>query len=275
MRAETAATAPESTSATTPALRAEGITMTYRNGLTAVDGVSLSIARGECAGLVGQSGSGKSTLARCLLGVQRMASGRVWIGSQEITALRGRNHRDQRRRMQVVLQDASGSFNSRIPIIGSLLEPLDCQPATLRRLMAERGVGRRELASDLLRQVHLEADLLDRLPGSLSGGQLQRVSIARVLSVQPEVVILDEPTASLDVSIQARLLNLLKDLREELGVAMLFITHDLGAARFLADRMIVMRAGRFVDECDSTDLLSSDRDPYTRELVDLFRTHTG
>lgn len=254
------------------ALRAEHLTRTYPNGHTAVDNVTLSLAPGECLGMVGESGSGKSTLARALLGLEPLASGRIWLDGAELTAMRGREFRRRRPRMQVVFQSAAGSFNPRLPIIESLLEPLACRPGGLAAALAALDGDRRLFAEELMRRVRLEPDVLDARPSALSGGQLQRVSIARALSVRPDVVILDEPTASLDVSIQARVLNLLKDLRDETGVAMLFITHDLAAARFMSDRLAVMQSGRIVDECDQDELFDSARHPYTRELVELFRT---
>lgn len=264
-----------STAAARPALRAEGLTRTYPNGHTAVDAVSLELAAGEILGVVGESGSGKSTLARCILCLEPMIAGQVWLGSTELTGLSRAQFRRERARMQVVFQNASSSFNSRMSVLDSLLEPLECRPRGLEAALAERGASRRGLAEDLMRQVHLDPARLDARPSELSGGQLQRVSIARALSVRPEVIVLDEPTASLDVSIQARVLNLLKDLREETGVAMVFITHDLGAARFMCDRLIVMRSGRIVDESAAGDLFAPERAAYTRELVELFRIHAA
>ncbi|MEL4356717.1 MULTISPECIES: ABC transporter ATP-binding protein [unclassified Luteococcus] len=256
-------------SSTTPALLAQGITKTYLGGLRAVSGVDLAIERGQCLALVGQSGSGKSTLARCLLGVEPMDSGRVWLGDDELTALKGRPYRHRRARIQAVFQSATDSFNARLPLLTSVLEPLDCQPEVLRRRVAEAG-GRRQLAEQLFERVELPTTLLDRMPGRVSGGQLQRAAIARALSIEPELIVLDEPTASLDVSLQARILNLLKDLQEDLQVSMLFITHDLAAARFVADQIVVMRHGQFIDEFPAQDLCAEQRDPYTRELVSLF-----
>lgn len=249
---------------TAPVLRAEGLSKTYRSGVTAVDDVSLHIDSGECLGLVGQSGSGKSTLSRCLLGLERFDRGSMWLSGACV------DEDDPRRDMQMVFQHPSASFNSRLRLRDSLLEPLRCDPARRREVLASGRWKENEYLEHLLELVQLPVSHADRLPRELSGGQLQRMAIARALAARPSVVILDEPTASLDVSVQALILNLLKDLQDELGVAYLFVSHDLPAVAFMSQRICVMREGRFVDTFATGDLQGADRDSYTKELLTHF-----
>lgn len=249
---------------TTPVLQAEGLTKTYRSGVTAVDEVSLHIDPGECLGLVGQSGSGKSTLSRCLLGLERLDSGTMQLDGVPLRP------GETRRSMQMVFQHPAASFNSRLRLRTSLLEPLHCDPSRRREVLDSGTWDEDSYLRHLLDLVQLDAGLADRLPRQLSGGQLQRMAIARALAARPSLIVLDEPTASLDVSVQATVLTLLKDLQAQLGLALLFISHDLAAVASVSHRIAVMRHGRIVD-CFPTEAIDApERADYTRTLVDLF-----
>ncbi|WP_449259864.1 ABC transporter ATP-binding protein [Corynebacterium durum] len=254
----------------TEVLATKNLSKTYRDGTQAVRGVDLAVNSGECLGLVGESGSGKSTLSRCLLGLESLHSGQMWLQGEELTALPSRVQRKKRRTMQMVFQNPSSSFNNRLRVGDSLLEPLACFPEKRNAILERKGLTLQQYAEELMGLVQLDPGLLQRYPGQLSGGQKQRIAIARSLSTEPAVIILDEPTASLDVSVQARVLNLLKDLQEQLNLSYLFISHDLTAVRFMSDRMVVMRKGELVDECGKDELFADDRDDYTKQLVSLF-----
>ena len=254
----------------TEVLATKNLSKTYRDGTQAVRGVDLAVNSGECLGLVGESGSGKSTLSRCLLGLESLHSGQMWLQGEELTALPSRVQRKKRRTMQMVFQNPSSSFNNRLRVGDSLLEPLACFPEKRNAILERKGLTLQQYAEELMGLVQLDPGLLQRYPGQLSGGQKQRIAIARSLSTEPAVIILDEPTSSLDVSVQARVLNLLKDLQEQLNLSYLFISHDLAAVRFMSDRMVVMRKGELVDECGKDELFADDRDDYTKQLVSLF-----
>ncbi len=252
-----------------PVLRACDVVKVYGGGTRAVDGVSLTLPAGSCLGVVGESGSGKSTLARCLLSLERIDSGDIWLRDQHLNVLGGSALRSARQQMQLVLQNPSASFNERLPIIDSLLEPLECIGRSSPSFLPV-GDDPRKVATALLDLVQLPADYLDKLPNQLSGGEKQRVSIARAISTEPSLIVLDEPTASLDVSTQARVLNLLKDLQDALGLSYLFISHDLSSVRFISQHLIVMKDGRVVDDFDRAQLFDSDRHDYTVKLIDMF-----
>ena len=254
----------------TEVLATKNLAKTYRDGTQAVRGVDLAVNSGECLGLVGESGSGKSTLSRCLLGLESLHSGQMWLQGEELTALPSRVQRKKRRTMQMVFQNPSSSFINRLRVGDSLLEPLACFPEKRNAILERKGLTLQQYAEELMGLVQLDPGLLQRYPGQLSGGQKQRIAIARSLSTEPAVIILDEPTASLDVSVQARVLNLLKDLQEQLNLSYWFISHDLAAVRFMSDRMVVMRKGELVDECGKDELFADDRDDYSMQLVSLF-----
>ncbi|MFE3879445.1 dipeptide ABC transporter ATP-binding protein [Kitasatospora sp. NPDC059146] len=235
-----------------PSLRAEPV--------RAVEGVSLRIAPGETLGLVGESGSGKSTTSRVLAGLQRPTGGRVRYDGQDVT----RPDRELRRRLsreiQLVFQDPYASLNPRRTVAQTLDTPL-------RLHTPLDAAQRRERAAELLEQVGLPAGHLDRYPHEFSGGQRQRIGIARALAPEPRLIIADEPVSALDVSVQAQVLNLLMELRERLGVAFLFVSHDLAVVRHFCDRVAVMHRGRLVESADRERLFEAPHTEYTRELL--------
>ncbi len=205
-----------------------------------VEGVSLSVRRGETFGLLGESGSGKSTLARIALRFIQPSSGRVRLAGEDITTLAGSALRRQRRRMQLVPQNARGALDPRFTVAALLEEPL--------RIHAIGTVAeRRRAITEMIEAVGLAADLLGRRPSELSGGQNQRIALARALLLKPDLVVLDEPVSALDVSVQAQTLNLLRDLQRRFGITYLFIGHDPVVARYFCDRIGRLEQGRLVD----------------------------
>ena len=235
-----------------------------RRTFTAVDDVSFSIRPGEVFGLVGESGSGKSTIARIITGIYRPTGGRVAFAGSSLTAIRdSRRLRRFRQQMQMIFQDPYASLNPRMRVRDIVAEPIRFHGMTGSRAQTEAIVG------DLLERVGLERAAAVRFPHEFSGGQRQRISIARALATGPRFLICDEPTSALDVSIQAQILNLLKDLQEEMGLTMLFISHDLPVIRQMCDRIGVMRHGRLVEVAESEDLFERPRHEYTRTLLDL------
>jgi len=243
----------------TDILKLENLAVRFggRNGVNAVDDVSFSIARGETLALVGESGCGKSTLARAVMRVQRTVSGRIIFDGEDITNLPERALRPVRRRMQMIFQDPFASLDPLISIGNSILEP---------RRAFSLPAGAVEL-DELMTTVGLAAEFRTRRPGRLSGGQRQRVGIARALSVEPDLIVADEPVSSLDVSMQAQILNLLKRAARTRGIAFLFISHDLRAVRFLADRVAVMEKGKIVETGTAEKILDHAQHPFTQRLV--------
>ena len=228
--------------------------------LTALDGVSLEIRDGETLGLVGESGCGKSTLGRAILQLIRPAAGRVTLLGQELTQLKGEALRAMRKHMQVVFQDPRGSLDPRMKVRQIVEEPLK-----VHRL-ADRA-ERRQRAREMLAEVGIDQSLELRFPGQLSGGMQQRVGIARALITGPRLVVCDEPVSSLDVSIQAQVLNLLQRLKARFGVAYLFIAHNLAVVRYLSDRVAVMYLGQIVEIAPTDRLYARPLHPYTRALI--------
>ena len=229
-------------------------------GVKAVNGVSFSIGRGESLGLVGESGCGKSTLARLVVRLLRPTDGSIRFGDREIGALDRRAMRPLRKRMQIIFQDPYASLDPRMTVAASVTEPL-LNGATLSKRK------RRSLAADMLATVGLRTSDLDRFPHEFSGGQRQRIGIARALCVRPELVVADEPVSALDVSIQAQILNLMKDLQQQFGLAYLFISHDISVVEHICDRIAVMYAGQLVEMAGSEGFHGACRHPYTRALV--------
>jgi peptide/nickel transport system ATP-binding protein len=233
----------------------------FRQGLefTAVKSVDLVIRRGETLGLVGESGSGKSSVGRCILRLIEPDEGRVVVAGREISALNLRNLRPHRHLMQMVFQDPYASLNPRhkiVDIIGSGLIAIGVAASSVR-----------EQVASLLLRVGLQAEAGERYPHEFSGGQRQRVAIARALALQPQLLIADEPVSALDVSMQAQILSLLRDLRETFGLSMLFITHDLRVAAEVCDRIAVMRAGEIVETGTTSQVFDSPQHQYTRALI--------
>jgi oligopeptide transport system ATP-binding protein len=228
--------------------------------IRAVDGVSLSVGTGEVLGLVGESGSGKSTLGRCVTRLVPLTDGTVTIDGTDISRLGRRRLRPLRRGFNIVFQDPASSLNPRMAVADIVGEPLRLHRIGSRAERADR-------VNTLLDQVGLRAEVGRRYPHELSGGQRQRVSLARALSAGPSLLVADEPTSALDVSVQAAVLNLIGRLQAELGFACLFITHDLAAVEFLAQRVAVMYLGQLVEVADRASLFSAPRHPYTQALL--------
>ncbi len=243
-------------------LRANAVSAGYgggRNPRLVLHDVDLEVPSGGTVGVVGESGSGKSTLAKVLVGQLRAAAGAVTLGDTDLGSLRGGALRVARRRIQLIPQDPYGSLDPRMTIRRALSEAID--PDGRR---ASRNEGR---IAELLRIVALDSDVASRYPHEFSGGQRQRIAIARALAVKPEVIVADEVTSSLDASVQAEILNLLRDIQRRTGIGMVFITHDLSVANFVCNSICVLYLGRVV-ESGPTRLLFDPDHPYTRLLVD-------
>ena len=226
----------------------------------AVDGVSLRVAAGETLGLVGESGCGKSTLARCVLRLIEPTRGRVLLDGEDLTALPEEALRRRRRDIQMVFQDPTASLNPRLSVAATVEEPLALHTPLV-------GPARRARANEVLDEVGLGAGLRDRYPHQLSGGQRQRVNIARAIATRPRLVVLDEPTSALDVSLRARVILLLAELKRRMGMTYLFISHDLSTVRYLCDRVAVMYLGVLVEEAPAAELFDRPAHPYTRALL--------
>lgn len=226
----------------------------------AVDGVSFSIRRGETFSIVGESGCGKSTTAMAVLRMQPVTSGRIWFDGQDITTWGPDAMRPVRRRIQTIFQDPYASLNPRMKVGAIIAEPLDVH-----------GVGdfdaRRRRTGELMKLVGLLPDMAERYPHEFSGGQRQRISIARALALEPDLVVCDEAVSALDVSVKAQIVNLLSDLQDELGLALLFISHDLAIVEHLTHRVAVMYLGKIVELADRKTLFGAPHHPYTRALL--------
>jgi oligopeptide transport system ATP-binding protein len=228
--------------------------------IRAVDGVSFSVVPGETLGLVGESGSGKSTLGRAVLQLVKPTSGSVRFEGREIAGLSRRQMRPLRREMQMVFQDPYASLNPRKRVGQIVGEPLRLQGAA-------KGSELRREVQGLLERVGLSPEHYDRFPHEFSGGQRQRIGIARALALRPKLIIADEPVSALDVSIQAQIVNLLADLQQELGLAYLFVAHDIGIVRHVSDRIAVMNKGKIVEEGPADVVCERPRDAYTKQLL--------
>jgi peptide/nickel transport system ATP-binding protein len=229
----------------------------------AVDGISFAVKRGESVGLVGESGCGKSTTSMMVMRLIDSTAGRITFAGEDIGKIPAKAFArlSLRKRIQMVFQDPTDSLNPRFTAARAIADPI------LRLGTVTGRAAVRARCEDLARQVGLPVELLDRFPHQLSGGQKARVGIARAIALHPELIILDEPTAALDVSVQAVVLNLLQDLKASLGMSYLFVSHDLNVVRLLCDRVIVMRAGRIVEEGPTERVLSAPQTDYTRELL--------
>jgi oligopeptide transport system ATP-binding protein len=244
---------------TDPVLEILGLVKHF-GAVRAVDGVSLDVRRGEVLGLVGESGSGKTTLGRCATALVRVTAGRVRINGRDVAHLSRNQLRPLRRDFTIVFQDPSSTLNPRMTVQEIVSEPL-------RLHHIGDWAWRRERMYALLEQVGLQREISRRYPHELSGGQRQRISLARALSASPSLLVADEPTSALDVSVQASVLNLIGQLQADLGFACLFITHDLAAVEFLAQRVAVMYLGVIVEVADRAELFATPRHPYTQALL--------
>jgi oligopeptide/dipeptide ABC transporter ATP-binding protein len=225
----------------------------------AVDGVNFELRAGETMALVGESGCGKSTVGRLVLRLLDATSGKVWFGGEDLMSLAPHQMRARRRELQMIFQDPYSSLNPRMTVEQTLVEPL-----ALHGLAAGR---HRERAAELMDLVGLAPQYLQRYPHEFSGGQRQRIGIARALAVEPRLIVCDEPVSALDVSIQAQIVNLLQDLQRSLGLAYVFIAHDLAVVKHIASHVAVMYLGHIVEYTDKRSLFASPRHPYTQALL--------
>lgn len=231
-----------------------------RGEVHAVDDVSFSLRQGETLGVVGESGCGKSTLARVLLRLIEPTAGKIYLNGVDLSKLTARQLRAKRRQMQIVFQDAYASLDSRQKIGNIIAEPL-----AVHRMGNK--AARRARVAELLNMVGLEPDAADRYPHEFSGGQRQRIGIARAISLEPKLVIADEPVSALDVSIQSQVLNLLVDLRKKLDLSYIFISHDLAVVEHICDTITVMYLGEIVEMAVGETLFAAPKHPYTRSLM--------
>lgn len=225
----------------------------------AVDGVDLEINEGETLGLVGESGCGKSTLGKALLRLIEPTAGDIFYGGQSLLPLKGEDLRGKRKAMQIVFQDPFSSLNPRMRIDDVVGEALDIHGLAKGR--------RRERIIEILESVGLGEDVMKRFPHEFSGGQRQRIGIARALAVEPEFIVADEPVSALDVSIQAQIINLMKELQDRLGLTYLFIAHDLRVVEYISDRLAVMYLGKIVEAGDAENIYRNPLHPYTKALL--------
>lgn len=247
-----------------PVLEMRNLSKTYESrgqgAHSALQSINLKLYPGECLGIVGESGSGKSTLAKCVTHLEKATSGQIIYRQQDITWIRGEALRQQRKQIQMVFQEPSAIFNPRMRVGSFILEPL------LNYKLIKRRQGEKEIHR-LLELVGLPAAIADKYPHEISGGEQQRVVIARAIGVQPDVIIFDEATSALDVSIQQQILNLLVRLREETGISCIFISHDLAVVQQVSDRTAVMYKGEVVEVLESAQLTRASSHPYTRNLM--------
>ncbi|MBI4024426.1 MAG: ATP-binding cassette domain-containing protein [Verrucomicrobia bacterium] len=232
-----------------------------RDVVRAVDGVSFSVGGGETVGLVGESGSGKTTVGRAIIKLTPITDGTVLWEGRDVTHLSEREFRPIRKHIQMIFQDPYGSLNPRLTVESIVGEAIEIHFPDMTR--AER----RERVAELMSQVGLQPEHIRRYPHEFSGGQRQRIGIARALAVRPRLIICDEPVSALDVSVQAQIINLLQDLQEQLGLAYLFIGHDLGVVEHVSNRVLVMNGGRIVESGSREEIYQRPQDPYTRNLL--------
>lgn len=242
-----------------PLLAFAGVDVVFAGGVQALDDITLGIAKGEIVGLVGESGSGKTTLCRVLVGLTPPSAGTVRVGGRHVRDHLARGRLAFRRRIQMLLQDAVASLSPRMTIRRALEEPI-----AIHRL-PRAGTGAR--LAEILRRLGLADDVLAKFPHQISGGQARRVGVARALVLHPEIIVADEPTAGLDVSVQGDLLNLLLDLRREFGLTYLLVSHNLNLIRRVTERTVVMYLGQIVEDATTHDLFVAPAHPYTAALL--------
>ncbi|MDO5604064.1 MAG: ATP-binding cassette domain-containing protein [Paracoccus sp. (in: a-proteobacteria)] len=239
---------------------ARNSTLWRPQAVRAVDGVSLAVRRGHTLGIVGESGSGKSTAAKVMIGLVQPSGGEVRFAGQTVRHFDAATRRRLGRVVSVVFQDPATALNARMRVADALADPLEVH-----------GIGnaasRRARVSDLIARVGLPQSVLDAIPAQLSGGQRQRVAIARALALEPQVIVADEPTSALDVSVRAQILNLLQDLKRELDLGMVFISHDIQTVRHVSDDIIVMRGGKIVEAGPGAQIFARPAHDYTRSLL--------
>lgn len=226
----------------------------------AVDGVSFDVYKGEVLGLVGESGCGKTTISRSILGLTEPTSGSIVFEGKELMGMKKRELRKMRSELQIVFQDPYSSLSPRMRIADTIAEPMEIQKKGTRK-------ERRQRVEELLEIVGLEKSFADRYPHEFSGGQRQRIGIARVLAADPKFMICDEPVSALDVSVRSQILNLLIELKEDFGLTMLFISHDLSVVEYICDRIIVMYLGKVMEIAKRDDLYRNPSHPYTQALL--------
>lgn len=236
-----------------------------KHRVKAVDNVSFSIEQGKTLGIAGNSGCGKSTIARILLKLIEPDSGTIFLEGRDVTGLRGADVREYRKKVQIIFQNPESSLDPSKKIQFSLLEPME-----IHHLYANRE-ERMEKIREILELVGLNESLLNRYPHQISGGEAQRIMISRALTLNPSLIILDEPTSMLDVSIQAHVMTILKDLQQRLGLTYLFISHDLDVLSWLCDDLLIMNEGHILECGKVTDILANPKDPFTQELVNNFK----
>ncbi len=229
--------------------------------VSAVDRVSITVKKGETYGLVGESGCGKSTMGRLIAGLERPSGGAIELDGRDLATLKGRDAVTIHRDVQMMFQDSYAAMDPRMRIDQILAEPMSIQKTGNARQIAER-------IMEIIEQVGLTEEILDRYPHEFSGGQLQRIGFARSLTLAPDLIVADEPVSALDVSVQAQVLNLMKDLQAELGLSYLFISHDLAVVQYMADRIGVMYLGRIVEEGPAKEVVENPKHPYTKALID-------
>jgi oligopeptide/dipeptide ABC transporter ATP-binding protein len=237
-----------------------GVLRRVTGHVKAVEGVSFTVAKGEVVGLVGESGSGKTTLGRSILRLVEPTAGRVIFDGEDVTAAGPERLRSLRKDMQIVFQDPYASLNPRLTVSEIIGQAIDIHGLAT-------GAARLERIADLLTKVGLSARHMNRYPHEFSGGQRQRIGIARALAVSPRFIVADEPVSALDVSIRAQVVNLIEDLKTDLGLTVLFIAHDLGIVEYISDRVIVMYLGRVMEMAPSAELYARPRHPYTEALL--------
>lgn len=239
--------------------------LSKRRYLRAVDGVSFNVDRQETFGLVGESGCGKSTIAELIVGLSKPTEGRILFDGKDLSEIGGKERKEAQQRIQIILQKPMASLDPRWSIGRSIAEPLVTHGVTPSALLGQK-------VADLLESVGLEPKHRHRYPHQFSGGQIQRIALARALAVEPDLLIADEPVSSLDVSVQAQILNLMQDLQDEFGLSILFISHDLSVVKYLSDRVGVMYLGKLMELGPAEEVLTDPAHPYTKALISAIPT---